>query len=97
MLRAAPGAACVIGADIPGINRKELARAFTALGNHDAVFGPAPDGGYWRVRLKHPRRAPPRPVDGVRWSAPHAPAASRPTLPGYRIAPVSPLPRRAEM
>ncbi|HCQ57301.1 MAG TPA: hypothetical protein DIU10_05265, partial [Sulfitobacter sp.] len=59
MLRAAPGPACVIGADIPGINRKELARAFDALGRHDAVFGPAPDGGYWLVGLKHPRRAPP--------------------------------------
>ena len=43
MLRSAPGPACVIGADIPGINRKELGRAFDALGNHDAVFGPAPD------------------------------------------------------
>lgn len=91
MLRAAPGPACVIGADIPGINRKELARAFAALGNHDAVFGPAPDGGYWLVGLKHPRRAPPSLFDAVRWSGPHALADSRATLPGYRIAEVSNL------
>ena len=91
MLRAAPGAACVIGADIPGINRKELARAFDALGRHDAVFGPAPDGGYWLVGLKPPRRAPPSLFDAVRWSGPHALADSRATLPGYRIAQVSTL------
>ena len=91
MLRAAPGPACVIGADIPGINRKELARAFDALERHDAVFGPAPDGGYWLVGLKPPRRAPPSLFDAVRWSGPQALADSRATLPGYRIAEVSTL------
>ncbi len=41
-----PGPALVIGGDIPGITRPHIARAFCALGDHDAVFGPAPDGGY---------------------------------------------------
>lgn len=92
MLRAAaPGPACVIGADIPGVNRPQIARAFRALGDHDAVFGPAPDGGYWLVGLKHPRRQPPGFFRNVRWSTEHALADSRATLPGYRIALVDTL------
>ena len=44
---------------------------FRALGDHDAVFGPATDGGYWLVGL---RRRPFQPrLDGpVRWSTQHA-------------------------
>lgn len=92
MLRsAAPGPACVIGADIPGIDRAQIARAFTALGDHDAVFGPAPDGGYWLIGLKHPARQPPSFFRHVRWSTEHALADSRASLPGYRIAQVATL------
>ena len=92
MLRdAAPGPACVIGADIPGIRRPHIARAFRALGNHDAVFGPAPDGGYWLVGLKHPRRQPSSFFLNVRWSTTHALADSRASLPDFRIALVDTL------
>lgn len=92
MLRlSAPGPACVIGADIPGITRGHIARAFAALGDHDAVFGPAPDGGYWLIGLKHPARQPSGFFADVRWSSPHALADSKATLPGYRIAEVTPL------
>lgn len=84
--RAAPGPACVIGADIPGITRPEIARAFAALGDHDAVFGPAPDGGYWLVGLRHPARQPPGIFANVRWSGPHALADSIASLPGLRMA-----------
>ncbi|CAN0587899.1 unnamed protein product, partial [Ectocarpus sp. 12 AP-2014] len=67
-LRAARGPVCLIGGDIPGITRTHIARAFHALGSHDAVFGPAVDGGYWLVGLS-PRRAPPAQMfDAVRWS-----------------------------
>jgi rSAM/selenodomain-associated transferase 1 len=87
MLRAAaPGPACVIGADIPGIGRQHIAQAFGALGDHDAVFGPAPDGGYWLIGLKHPRRQPPGLFRKVRWSTADALADTKATLPGYRIA-----------
>ncbi|MCW5728387.1 TIGR04282 family arsenosugar biosynthesis glycosyltransferase [Parvibaculum sp.] len=63
-----PGPVVIIGADIPGIERRHIAQAFAALGRHDAVLGPAEDGGYWLVGLK--RR--PRIADifeGVRWSS----------------------------
>ena len=85
------GPACVIGADIPGITRARIGEAFSALGNHDAVFGPAPDGGYWLVGLKHPARQPKAIFDGVRWSTAHALADTVATLPGYRIARVATL------
>lgn len=92
MLRAeAPGPACVIGADIPGITRVHIAQAFAALGKCDAVFGPAVDGGYWLVGLKHPRRQPPSIFKEVRWSTQHALADSIATLPGYTIAQVATL------
>ena len=50
-----PGPAIVIGTDIPGITPAHVARAFAALGSHDAVFGPATDGGYWLVGMARRR------------------------------------------
>jgi len=92
MLRAAKGGpACVIGADIPGIRAAHIAQAFTALGRHDAVFGPAPDGGYWLVGLRHPHRQPPTLFQNVCWSTEHALADTKASLPGYRIAQVATL------
>ena len=85
------GPACLIGADIPGITRAHIAEAFQALGDQDAVFGPAPDGGYWLIGLKHPRRQPPGFFKGVRWSTEHALADSMATLPDHRIAQVATL------
>lgn len=85
------GPACVIGADIPGIDSQRVAEAFAALGDHDAVFGPAPDGGYWLIGLKHPRRQPPGFFRNVRWSTEHALADSKGTLPDHRIAEVAAL------
>ncbi len=84
--RSPNGPVCLIGADIPGITRAQIARAFATLGNHDAVFGPAEDGGYWLVGLKHPCRQPPGFMRGVRWSTEHALGDTLATLPGYRIA-----------
>ncbi|MFW8593728.1 TIGR04282 family arsenosugar biosynthesis glycosyltransferase [Cribrihabitans neustonicus] len=95
MLKAAPGPrrqsrrigpTCLIGGDIPGITRAHIARAFTALGNHDAVFGPAEDGGYWLVGAKHPSRLPAGLFGDVRWSSEHALADTLATAPGLRIA-----------
>ena len=82
----APGPVIMIGADIPDIRPDHVARAFRALGNHDAVFGPAADGGYWLVGLK--RR--PRFNDvfqGVRWSSADALADTLDNQPaGWRTA-----------
>tara|TARA_R110000850_G_scaffold180669_2_gene306178 strand:+ start:297 stop:893 length:597 start_codon:yes stop_codon:yes gene_type:complete len=92
MLRAAaPGPVCVIGADIPGIRPAHIAEAFRALGNHDAVFGPAPDGGYWLVGLKRARPVPPTLFANVRWSTQHALADTIATLPDHRIARIATL------
>ncbi|TLP68737.1 glycosyltransferase [Parasedimentitalea maritima] len=80
------GPTCLIGADIPGITQSHIARAFDSLGDHDAVFGPALDGGYWLVGMKYPRRQPPGLFADVRWSSEHALNDTLTTLPGYRIA-----------
>lgn len=66
------GPVCVIGADIPGIERTHIKTAFDVLGSKDAVFGPAFDGGYWLVGLNTRRSVPPRFMQGVRWSSEHA-------------------------
>ena len=86
-LRAPPlGPVCVIGGDIPDINTKRIAEAFAALGNHDAVFGPAPDGGYWLIGLRRLRAIPSTLFAGVRWSTEHALSDTEASLPDHRIA-----------
>lgn len=91
-LRAAgPGPVCLIGADIPGVSRAALWRAFRALGDHDVVFGPATDGGYWLVGVRGGARLPATLFDNVRWSTPHALADSIASVPGARIALVDEL------
>ncbi len=91
MYRLAPGPVCVVGADIPALGKVQIAAAFRALGDHDAVFGPAPDGGFWLVGLKHPRHAPRGLFKGVRWSSEHALADSLATLGNLRVAQIQSL------
>lgn len=85
--QAGTGPALVVGSDIPGITAARIAAAFHALRGHDAVIGPAPDGGYWLIGL---RRGPPPPelFDRVRWSGPHARADTLANLEalGLRVA-----------
>ena len=81
-----PGPVCIIGGDIPTLDKPHVARAFAALGAHDAVFGPASDGGFWLVGMKRVARPPATLFRGVRWSSPHALADSIASLPGLRIA-----------
>lgn len=69
---ARPGPVCLIGSDIPDVRRDRIWRAFELLGRHDAVFGPAEDGGYWLIGLKPGRRVLPDRFAGVRWSGPDA-------------------------
>lgn len=57
---------CVIGSDAPQITRSDIAAAFSALKRHDAVIGPAEDGGYWLLALNGP--APEGLFDCMRWS-----------------------------
>jgi rSAM/selenodomain-associated transferase 1 len=75
----------IVGSDIPAITRAAIAQAFHLLGNADAVFGPATDGGYWLVGLK--RRLVSLDVfANVRWSGPHALADTLANLDGRKIA-----------
>ncbi|WP_132861858.1 TIGR04282 family arsenosugar biosynthesis glycosyltransferase [Shimia isoporae] len=85
------GPVCIIGADIPGITRGHIAAAFQSLGDNEATFGPAPDGGYWLVGLKRVNPPPPSLFAGVRWSTKHALSDSRATLKGYRVATLAAL------
>ncbi len=80
MRRLPPGPVVIVGTDIPELDSRHIAAAFAALGRHDAVFGPAPDGGYWLVGLA--RRARRRDVfRQVRWSTRHALADTLANLP----------------
>jgi len=71
-LASAPyGPVMFIGADAPDISAAQLRGAVRLLCRHDAVFGPARDGGFWLFGLhKGPRTK--APFDNVRWSGPHA-------------------------
>ncbi|MEQ8195810.1 MAG: TIGR04282 family arsenosugar biosynthesis glycosyltransferase [Rhodospirillales bacterium] len=66
-----PGPVVIVGTDIPAISPAHINEAFEALGAHDAVFGPATDGGYWLVGLKR-RPYVPEIFKNVRWSSEHA-------------------------
>ncbi|PIB22874.1 hypothetical protein BFP76_10130 [Amylibacter kogurei] len=88
VFRHAPnGPVVIIGADIPNITPELIDRAFRTLGDHDAVFGPAPDGGYWLIGLKRGANAIPRGLfDNVRWSSEHTLADTKATLAGASVA-----------
>jgi hypothetical protein len=62
-------AAVIIGTDIPGITAGIIGRAFDALKEKDAVFGPAADGGYYLVGLRKGAfgRALPTLFTGMPW------------------------------
>jgi uncharacterized protein len=83
--RLPPGPVVVVGSDIPSIRPAHIAAAFRLLGEADAVFGPAQDGGYWLVGLKRTPRVL-APFARVRWSGPHALADTRANLKGKRVA-----------
>jgi uncharacterized protein len=81
---AAPGPVVLVGGDIPALNSSHVAAAFRRLGAHDLVFGPALDGGFWLVGIRH-RPLPRELFKRVRWSGPHALADALAGLP-RRIA-----------
>ena len=83
---AGTGPVVIVGSDIPDLRRHHIAAAFAALKGHDAVFGPAEDGGYWLIGFRH-RGLAPGSFAGVRWSTRHALADSVAALrPGLRVA-----------
>lgn len=70
----------VIGTDAPQVEPADIARAFRALDRHDAVLGPADDGGYWLIGLAQRKPAPHLFAD-VRWSTEHTLADTIKSLP----------------
>lgn len=78
------GRAVLLGSDIPQAGPDDVAAAFRALGQADAAFGPACDGGFWLVALG-PRR-PSRPFAGARWSSPNALADTLINFSAWRVA-----------
>jgi len=66
----APGPVIFIGTDLPDIDTERMGRAFKALGDHDAVIGPAGDGGYWLIGFKRRPRIPDV-FNNIRWSSEH--------------------------
>lgn len=76
----------IVGADIPELGARQIADAFAALGDHQTVFGPAADGGYWLIGMKYPRLAPAGWLEQVRWSTEHALADSLASLDGRSVA-----------
>lgn len=87
-----PGPALIVGADIPAIRPAHVWRAFAALGDAEAVIGPATDGGYWLIGLRRGAAAIPAGLFGnVRWSTPDARADTEASLAPLRIAHVAEL------
>lgn len=62
------GPAVLVGADVPALAPEHVAAAFRLLGKHDVVLGPATDGGFWLIGVRH---RPPE-FGAVRWSSSHA-------------------------
>lgn len=92
MLRGMPkGSVCLIGADIPGITRAHIARAFDTLGPSQFVFGPAHDGGYWLVGAQRYAALPAALFTDVRWSTEHALDDTLASVPGCRVAMIDTL------
>ncbi len=70
-------AAVLIGSDCPAYSDAYLRAAFAALSTHDAVLGPAADGGYVLIGVK---RANPRLFEDIAWSTSEVLAQTRSRL-----------------
>lgn len=61
--------AILIGSDIPDLPAEHLANALDSLERHEAVIGPARDGGYYLIGFRKDGFAP-EIFRGVAWSSP---------------------------
>ncbi len=61
------GPIVIVGTDTPDLVAEDLEAAFAAMEEHDVVLGPAYDGGYWLVGMRHPM---PELFVGIPWSTP---------------------------
>ena len=72
----------LIGTDAPRLDAAVLRQAADALLGHDAVFGPAADGGYTLVGLSRPA---PYLFEGIAWSTPQVMAQTRERIAQQRL------------
>ena len=80
------GPVLFIGADAPDLTAGLIRQSLRALTRHDAVFGPARDGGFWLFGV-HKTHHSLSMFENVRWSSPHAMADVARNLPDrMRIA-----------
>ncbi len=79
------GPVVIVGTDIPDLNEAHIEQAFAALDEHDVVFGPAHDGGYYLIGFKR-RPHVINPFYGVRWSTEFTLSDTLQNLVGYRVA-----------
>jgi rSAM/selenodomain-associated transferase 1 len=68
------GRVVVVGSDCPWITPTHIGKAVAKLGGHQAVLGPATDGGYWLVAQKPPGLAM---FTRIPWSSPDTLDATR--------------------
>ena len=73
----ATGPLLLMGTDLPGLNAEMIREAAMRLGDHDAVFVPAVDGGYGLVGLHRPCASL---FENMRWSTPQVMAQTRARL-----------------
>ncbi|MEJ7832561.1 MAG: DUF2064 domain-containing protein [Nocardioides sp.] len=90
-LDAGPGVVVQIGMDTPHVTPALLLAAADALDAHDAVLGPADDGGWWVLGRRDPEVT--RPLTGVRMSTSTTYADTRAALEGagHAVAVTDPL------
>ena len=69
--------ALIVGTDCPDLDAPLMERALDTLDTHDAVLGPALDGGYYLLGLKGARASV---FEDVPWSSPDTLAATRARL-----------------
>jgi glycosyltransferase A (GT-A) superfamily protein (DUF2064 family) len=67
----------VVGSDCPELAPHHLEGALAGLARHQAVLGPACDGGYWLVGMRAPARDL---FTGIPWSTPGVLDATRARL-----------------
>ena len=72
----------LIGTDAPGLDAAVLRLAADALLEHEAVFGPATDGGYTLVGLSRPA---PGLFEGIAWSTPQVMLQTRERIVQQRL------------
>jgi rSAM/selenodomain-associated transferase 1 len=76
--RRTPGPVVQIGMDTPHVTAARLMDVAAGLDDHDAVIGPAEDGGWWALALRNPVHA--RALEGVPMSTPTTGADTRAAL-----------------